>query len=262
MTDADPTSTAKPDKLASEERRDARRSIAETLANDTRAQLLEIALVFSPAVIALVTLRAIGPDNPMIFMAGIWLANLTMLGLIWVGIRVRGQSCRSIGLNVSRAGPADVFRAILKSIPITIFTIASFVLGTVLMVNVVGRPEAADMTKYNYLQGNLPLLLVSLAGVYVVSSFGEEVVYRGFLITRLERMFGGKSRRTALFALATSSTVFGLAHFEWGVMGIVQTTCMGIALGVSFLFTKRTLWPLILAHAYMDTILLAPLYFA
>ena len=58
------------------------------------------------------------------------------------------------------------------------------------MANIVGVPDGADMTKYNYLRGNLPMLLISLAGVYIVSSFGEEVVYRGFLITRLEQLFG------------------------------------------------------------------------
>ena len=41
------------------------------------------------------------------------------------------------------------------------------------------------MSSYEYLQGNLPMLLLSLAGVYIVSSFGEEVLYRGFLINRL-----------------------------------------------------------------------------
>lgn len=259
MNVADPTSTTQSDRLAKNE---GRRTIAAFLENDTWAQLLEITLVFSPAVIAIAAFRVIGPENPMIFMAGIWLANLMMLGLIWAGIRIRGESCRSIGLNISRTGPIDALRTLLKSIPIAIFAIAAFVLGTVLMVNVVGRPDAADMSQYNYLQGNLPMLLVSLAGVYIVSSFGEEVIYRGFLMTRLERMFEHNSRKKSLVALAISSTIFGLAHFEWGAMGIVQTTCMGIAFGVSFLLTKRTLWPLILAHAYMDTLLLVPLYFA
>jgi membrane protease YdiL (CAAX protease family) len=165
-------------------------------------------------------------------------------------------------LNINRPSPIDAFWVLWQSILIAIFAIAAFIVAAVLMVNVVGRPQSADMTQYNYLQGNLSLLLVSLAGVYIVSSFGEEVIYRGFLMTRLERIFGGNTRSAAIFALATSSIIFGLAHYKWGAMGIVQSTCMGFAMGASFLLVKRRLWPLILAHALMDTLLLVPLYLA
>ncbi len=130
------------------------------------------------------------------------------------------------------------------------------------MANVVGIPKGADMTQYDYLRGNVPLLLLSLVGVYVVSSFGEEVVYRGFLITRLEQLFGGATRSRVIGAVIVSSIIFGFAHYKWGAMGIGQTTCMGAALAISFLWTERNLWPLVLAHAYMDSLLLIQLFLA
>ncbi|MCH6576022.1 MAG: hypothetical protein IH795_12640 [Bacteroidetes bacterium] len=58
------------------------------------------------------------------------------------------------------------------------------------MANIIGIPEGADMSGYNYLQGNLPMLLGVLLGIFIVSSFGEEVIYRGFLITRISEMAG------------------------------------------------------------------------
>ena len=61
-------------------------------------------------------------------------------------------------------------------------------------------------------------------------------------------------------AVAASAIVFGLAHFDWGVVGMVQTGFMGLALGTSFLILRRNLWVLVLAHAYMDTLLLVQLY--
>ena len=61
-------------------------------------------------------------------------------------------------------------------------------------------------------------------------------------------------------ALVISAIVFGFAHFDWGVVGIVQTTFMGLALAASYLLVKRNLWVLILAHAYIDTLLLVQLY--
>ena len=37
---------------------------------------------------------------------------------------------------------------------------------------------------------------------------------------------------------------------------------MGLALGTSYLIVQRNLWVIILAHAYMDTILVLQMYFA
>ncbi len=126
-------------------------------------------------------------------------------------------------------------------------------------MNVAAAPESADMSGYDYLRGNLPMLLLALAAVYVVSSFGEEVVYRGFLVNRLGEM--GKGGKAAWsMAVVISAVVFGLAHFDWGVVGIVQTTFMGLALAISYLVVKRNLWVLVLAHAYIDTLLLVQLY--
>ena len=59
-----------------------------------------------------------------------------------------------------------------------------------------------------------------------------------------------------------SSVVFGLIHYTWGPAGMVQTGFMGLALGVCYLALGRRLWPLILAHAYLDTLLLVPIALA
>jgi len=43
---------------------------------------------------------------------------------------------------------------------------------------------------------------------------------------------------------------------------MVQTGFMGLALGICYIKLKRRLWILILAHAYMDTILMIQMYMA
>lgn len=57
-----------------------------------------------------------------------------------------------------------------------------------------------------------------------------------------------------------SAALFGLAHFSWGPSGVIQTAFMGFALGAAYLRLGRNLWPTILAHAYMDTILFVQMY--
>lgn len=43
---------------------------------------------------------------------------------------------------------------------------------------------------------------------------------------------------------------------------MVQTGFMGLALAISFLVLQRNLWILILAHFYMDAILMVQMYLA
>ena len=121
--------------------------------------------------------------------------------------------------------------------------------------------EGANLTGYDYLKDNIGMLLLTLAGVYIVSSFGEEVIYRGFLITRISQI-GTDSKKAIIIAIILSSIIFGLIHYSWGPMGMVQTGFMGLALGICYIKLKRRLWILILAHAYMDTILMIQMYMA
>ena len=129
------------------------------------------------------------------------------------------------------------------------------------MANVTGIPESSDMSGYAYLKNNIWMLLLTLAGVYIVSSFGEEVIYRGFLINRISEL-GLFGKRGKIVAVVISAVIFGFAHYNWGPMGIGQTAFMGLALGFCYIYMKKRLWILIFAHAYMDTILMVQMYLA
>lgn len=221
------------------------------------ARVGEILLVFGPA-LAVVALgwRLVGP-NPLARQAVVWVANVLMLAVIWAGLRARGQGWSHLGLGRPRGTWRALAGILGKSIAVFLAAGVAFVLGSALVGP--GAAGEADMGSYTYLQGNLPMLLLALAAVYVVSSFGEEVVYRGFLIVRLEELGGGG--RTALAAaVVASAVVFGLVHFDWGVVGIIQTGLMGLVLALAFLLVKRNLWVLVLAHSYLDTLLLVQLY--
>ena len=149
----------------------------------------------------------------------------------------------------------------LLSLLVFVLAVAGFIIGSIVMANITGIPESANMSGYDYLKDNIGMLLLTLGGVYIVSSFGEEVVYRAFLINRIAELGQGKKNAT-IIAVILSSIIFGLAHYEWGPMGIVQTGFMGLALGICYIKLKKRLWILILAHVYMDTILMVQMYLA
>jgi hypothetical protein len=225
------------------------------------ANLLQIGLVFLVGFVVVFTGWSIVGDGFFIRQAVVWVANAAMLLSIWIGLRIRGQGWEYIGLSFRFGGVGDLAWAVARSIVVLIGAVVAFVAGSVVMTAFAAAPASADTSGYEYLQGNLPMLLLALTLIYPVSSFGEEVVYRGFLMTRIAET-GHSTRMAWGVAVAISAIVFGLAHFGWGIVGIVQTTFMGVALGAAYLWVKRRLWVLILAHAYMDTLLLVQVYLA
>lgn len=235
--------------------------LARALATHRLAGLVQIALVFGVAGLVLAAGRPFVGTNPFKFQALVWVANVCMLGAVWLGLRVRGEGWSHIGLGPGAFTARALWPTLWKSVAVFAAAMAAFVLGAVVMAILVGRPVPADFSGYDYLSGNLPMLAAALVSVFLVSSLGEEVIYRGFLITRLEEL-GGGGKTARRLAVIGSSVLFGLVHFSWGPAGMVQTALMGLALGVAFLVVRRNLWILVLAHFYMDAILMVQLYLA
>jgi len=117
-----------------------------------------------------------------------------------------------------------------------------------------------DFSRYDIVYQNLPMLLLVMSGAMITGGFMEEYIYRGFMIDRLSRLFGG-GRRGLVLAAILNGLPFGIIHFEWGIGGILLTTVMGSVLGLMYLAAKRNLWPLIVAHASLDALLMIMLYY-
>jgi len=199
-------------------------------------------------------------ENALYKQGVIWFAYIIMMLLIYAGMHLRGEYLSHFGSSFRFPGWKPMRRTVLLSFLVLIIAAFGFVLGSIVMANITGIPEgSADMSSYDYMKGNLPMFLLSLFGVYIVSSFGEEFIYRGFLITRFTEL-GGNTKYARIAAVILSSVIFGFVHYDWGAMGIVQTGFMGLGLGISYLAFKKRLWVTILAHAYMDTALMVQMY--
>ena len=200
-------------------------------------------------------------DNPILKQAVVWVANILMLIFVWAGLKLRGESWKDFGLTLKSISWREGIKVFLLSLLVFVLALAGFIIGSIIMANITGIPENANMSGYDYLKDNIGMLLLTLGGVYIVSSFGEEVIYRAFLINRISEL-GQETKKATIIAVILSSIIFGLVHYEWGPMGIVQTGFMGLALGICYIKLKKRLWILILAHAYMDTILMVQMYLA
>jgi len=234
--------------------------LGRALLDNKLAQIGELLAVFLVAFAVIIGTGPLVGENALARHGVISVTILLMIFMIWIGLRLRGQNWQHFGLTFGCVSWRTVIRSVLLSFVVFVAAVAAFAVGAIVMANIFGRPEGADMSSYDYLRGNLPMLILVLVSVYVTASFGEEVIYRGFLINRIAELgSGGKAAQR--LAVIISSLVFGLIHSDWGLTGMVQTSLVGLALGVSYVLVRRNLWVTILAHGYMDTILILHLYF-
>jgi membrane protease YdiL (CAAX protease family) len=110
-----------------------------------------------------------------------------------------------------------------------------------------------DLTTFNDIVGNPPLLAIYLALNWVLAAFGEEMVWRGYALPRVAQ-FCGTGTRAWVIALVAVNAAFGLAHLYQGPSGMIQATVAGVLLGVLYLATGRNLVVPILAHGISNSI--------
>ena len=235
--------------------------LKKLLQTDVFAKMVEMVFVFFSAFVIIYLFLPWAEGNLVLTQLVVWIANIVMLLIVWAGLKIRGQRWSHFGLTGNAFHRDQIIKTILLSLFVFVLAMAGFLIGSMIMANITGIPQQANMSGYSFLQDNFFMLLLVLVGVWIVSSFGEEVIYRAFLITRIEEL-GMSTKIGTIVAVFISAIIFGLAHYSWGLVGIVQTFCMGLVLGICYLKLNRRLWILILAHAYMDTILMVQMYLA
>jgi membrane protease YdiL (CAAX protease family) len=211
--------------------------------------LRDILVVLTPWAILGVIGERLGDDTSL---GGVMitLAYVLSVVLATVVLKRRGSGWREIGL----ARPDSWRKTILLGLGAFVVTALAYVAIQVIMQNLPGLEIApADKSSYNPIYGNLPRLIFYLIAAWTTIVFGEEMLFRGFLMNSLAGFFQHAKAKWAL-ALIGSSLIFGLAHFSWGIAGIIETTIMGLVLGFIYLRTGRNMWVTIIVHGLMNTI--------
>lgn len=173
--------------------------------------------------------------------------TLVLLALAAVSLAVRRQGLGTLGLRrVARPG-----RMCLQVVAMAVaWTALTFLLIKPALEHVLRQRE--DMSQYAGLQGDLATLLGLLAVSWILAAFGEEVAYRGFLLTRLREVLPAGTGGTVLAAVV-SAALFGWAHNEYGWVGVVQVTLDALFFTV-LRFRYRSLWAGVVAHGVVNTI--------
>jgi uncharacterized protein len=79
--------------------------------------------------------------------------------------------------------------------------------------------EMPNLSVFDRVQGDVKWLSVSLALTWTLFPFGEELVFRGYLMNRIAGLFTSPRPGWAV-ALVAANLAFGLSHFNQGPTGI------------------------------------------
>ncbi len=114
------------------------------------------------------------------------------------------------------------------------------------------RPQ--DLGRLGDIQHDTTRYLVLLIPIgWGTAVFGEELVFRGFLNTRLATGFGG-GRAAIAVSVAVQALLFGLGHAYLGPRGIMNAAAIGLVSGGVYWANGRNLWPLVIAHGLVDSV--------
>jgi membrane protease YdiL (CAAX protease family) len=100
--------------------------------------------------------------------------------------------------------------------------------------------------------GHLGYALVALAIVWSFAAFGEEIAYRGYLLTRAADV-GGRTTAAYWVGALLSSVLFGIGHWYKGPAGVVDSGVAGLILAAAYMLSGRNIWTSILGHGFIDT---------
>jgi membrane protease YdiL (CAAX protease family) len=180
------------------------------------------------------------PSAPTVW--SLWTALLWTL-LVLFYLRLRGERPGDLGLRAPRRGWLRALGAGAAA-------------GLALWLILRGAAEVAHAAGLRNRGGilgvaELPGVVRKLVGTTVLGGFAEELVFRGYLLGRIERVLALDLpvRARTVAAVLVSNLVFAALHYGQGQLGVAVSFIVGCALSLVYLRCGRELPQVMIAHA-------------
>ena len=179
---------------------------------------------------------------------GLW-SMLAAVGAGAVLMVMRNESWHDFGLRVGGNARFVTSRA-------AEFSILTLVTGfTVIgIATALGYPPSQSAVLTQQPESLSRFLLDIVFGVWIGAAIGEELFFRGLLLTKFTTLFGGGRLALAL-AVVLQAIWFGAGHVSQGVSGMIMAGAIGAVVGTYFVTRgQRALIPLMIGHGFVDTV--------
>ena len=165
--------------------------------------------------------------------------NLSLLGKAKASMRAQTNSV----LESLFRSFASLMDSLLRSTPITLMDRRA----NNRVIHPVPQPSFLG-----YIRGNTSGFLFWVAIGWIVGGFMEEVLFRGFLLTRVSQLFADPALGLAV-GIVGQALLFGALHLYAGAFAFVFATTLALSSGIFYLLLGRNLWPLIIMHGVWNT---------
>jgi membrane protease YdiL (CAAX protease family) len=174
---------------------------------------------------------------------------------IWLILRQQGQSLAVVGVVKPASGWSTTF---MLGVGGAVLILALEEFAYPLLEELIGV-AGQDISSWKSIEGDNSLLAIYLTVSWTTAGFGEELIFRGFLMAGLARCLG-QSKAAWAASVILSSILFGLIHFPSGPGGMLETGLNGAVLAGIYLLSRRSIWAAYIAHGLADTIAFLTIY--
>lgn len=116
--------------------------------------------------------------------------------------------------------------------------------------------EPADYSTFEFIKGDSNAYFKWLIFMWISAAFGEELLFRAFAFSQLNKIIGENKILTVLI----SAILFSLPHLYQGNSGLLMTFLFGLVFGFIYLKFKN-IWINIIVHGLIDTVFLTLSYY-
>jgi len=181
--------------------------------------------------------------------------SIPILFISWFVLKYSNETFSDIGFSVKQFNP----KSILIGSGVAIITLAFMQLIFHPVLDFFVSLEYHDAGLNDTIRGgNVQFIIMVLMG-WLIGGFYEEIVFHGFIFTRLEKMIKGPYTTHISFVL--TAIIFGVYHIQLGALGVVNALVVGAVYLALFLYFKRNLWYSIICHGCYNTMVMTLIYY-
>jgi membrane protease YdiL (CAAX protease family) len=180
--------------------------------------------------------------------------TIPILIVIWLTLKRTKENFDSVGFSFRKFELKSVWIGAVSAI--LLFLSLNYVLFP-LIKKVIYLPDA-NLESFKFIRHHFINYLFIVIMGWVVGGVYEELVFHGFIFTRLEKMTNIKYMTQVSFII--TNVVFGLYHVQLGPQGMLNAFFCGCAYQALMIRFNRNIWYAIFFHAFFDTIALSLIF--
>lgn len=180
--------------------------------------------------------------------------SVPILLLVWLLLKYFNETFSKIGFSFKQFKPM----AIIIGSLVAVLTLGFMQLIFFPVLENFVVFDETEVGLHAFIKGNKWQYFFILIMGWLVGGFYEEIVFHGFIFSRLEKMIQGKYA-TAISFIGTA-IIFGAYHYQLGGAGLINALIVGAVYLGLFLFYKRNLWYSIFCHGVYNTIVITLIY--